>query len=49
MIQPGNVFFMYMILVDLANELDINMGKTYLVTENGKEKLGKQKLNLVTL
>jgi len=48
-IQPGNVFFMHMILMDSANELAMNLGETYLVTENGNERLGKQKLDLVVL
>jgi Xaa-Pro dipeptidase len=48
-IQPGNVFFMHMILMDSANELAMNLGETYLVTENGNERLGKQKMDLVTL
>jgi len=48
-IQPGNVFFMHMILMDSDNELAMNLGETYLVTENGNERLGKQKLNLIVL
>ncbi len=48
-IQPGNVFFMHMILMDSVNELAMNLGETYLVTENGNERLGKQKLDLVVL
>ena len=48
-IKPGNVFFMHMILMDSANELAMNLGETYLVTENGNERLGKQKLDLVAL
>jgi len=48
-IKPGNVFFMHMILMDSANELAMNLGETYLVTENGNERLGKQKLDLVVL
>ena len=48
-IQPGNVFFMHMILMDSENELAMNLGETYLVTENGNERLGKQKLELVIL
>ena len=48
-IQPGNVFFMHMILMDSANELAMNLGETYLVTENGNERLGKQKLDLIIL
>jgi len=46
-IKPGNVFFMHMILMDSDNELAMNLGETYLVTENGNERLGKQKLDLV--
>ena len=48
-IQPGNIFFMHMILMDSENELAMNLGETYLVTEKGNERLGKQKLDLVTL
>ena len=48
-IQPGNVFFMHMILMDSENQLAMNLGETYLVTENGNERLGKQKLDLVVL
>jgi Xaa-Pro dipeptidase len=48
-IQPGNVFFMHMILMDSAHELAMNLGETYLVTENGNERLGNQKLDLVVL
>ena len=46
-IQPGNVFFMHMILMDSVNELAMNLGETYLVTETGNERLGKKKLDLV--
>ena len=48
-IQPGNVFFMHMILMDSDSNLAMNLGETYLVTKNGNERLGKQKLDLVTL
>ena len=48
-IQLGNVFFMHMILMDSDNNLAMNLGETYLVTENGNNRLGKQKLNLVVL
>ena len=48
-IQPGNIFFMHMILMDSKNQLAMNLGETYLVTKNGNERLGKQKLDLVTL
>ena len=46
-IQPGNVFFMHMILMDSDSNLAMNLGETYLVTENGNERLGKKKLDLV--
>ena len=48
-IQSGNVFFMHMILMDSDNELAMNLGETYLVTKDGNERLGKQKLDLVIL
>ena len=48
-IQPGNIFFMHMILMDSENQLAMNLGETYLVTDNGNERLGKQKLDLVVL
>ena len=48
-VQPGNVFFMHMILMDSNNELAMNLGETYLLTKNGNERLGKQKLDLVVL
>jgi len=38
-----------MILMDSENELAMNLGETYLVTENGNERLGKQSLGLVVL
>ena len=48
-IQPGNVFFMHMILMYSESELAMNLGESYLVTKNGIERLGKQKLDLVIL
>ena len=48
-ITPGNVFFMHMILMDSNSKLAMNLGETYLVTENGNERLGQQKLDLVVL
>ena len=49
LIKPGNIFFMHMILMDSENQLAMNLGETYLVTDNGNERLGKQKLDLVIL
>jgi len=48
-LKPGMVFFIHMILMDSKNQLAMNLGETYLVTENGNERLGKQKLDLVIL
>ena len=48
-VKPGNVFFMHMILMDSENQLAMNLGETYLVTNNGSERLGRQKLDLVIL
>jgi Xaa-Pro dipeptidase len=48
-IEPGNIFFMHMILMDSDSKLAMNLGETYLVTDNGNERLGKQKLDLVIL
>ena len=47
--QTGNVFFVHMILMDSENQLAMNLGETYLITDNGSERLGKQKLDLVIL
>ncbi len=47
--RPGNIFFMHMILMDSENQLAMNLGETYLVTEKGNERLGKKKLDLVIL
>jgi Xaa-Pro dipeptidase len=48
-ISPGNIFFMHMILMDSDNKLAMNLGETYLVTKNGNQRLGKQKIDLVFL
>ena len=49
MIVPGNIFFMHMILMDSENQLAMNLGETYLVTEKGNERLGNQKIDLTIL
>ncbi len=48
-IKPGNIFFMHMILMDSENNLAMNLGETYLVTESGNERLGNHKLDLVVI
>ena len=48
-LKPGMVFFMHMILMDSENQLAMNLGETFLVTEKGNERLGKKKLDLVVL
>ena len=35
--------------MDSDSNLAMNLGETYLVTGNGNERLGKQKLDLVVL
>ena len=40
---------MHIILMDSDNELTMNLGETYLVTEDGNERLDKQKLDLAVL
>ena len=40
---------MHMILMDSKSQLAMNLGETYLVTETGNERLGKQKLDLAVL
>ena len=49
LLKLGMIFFMHMILMDSDNQLAMNLGETYLVTERGNERLGKQKLDLVVL
>ena len=46
-LSAGMVFFMHMILMDSDNQLAMNLGETYLVTNSGNERLGKKKLDLV--
>ena len=46
-LTKGMVFFMHMILMDSENQLAMNLGETYLLTDNGNERLGKKKLDLV--
>ena len=48
-IRPGNIFFLHMILMDSDSNLAMNLGETYLVNENGNERLGQHKLDLVVL
>ena len=48
-IEPGNVFFMHMILMDSDEGLAMNLGETYLVTKSGNERLGKKNLDLVII
>jgi len=43
------VLILKMILMDSDSSLSMNLGETYLVTENGNERLGQQMSNLVLL
>jgi len=40
---------MHIILMDSDRNLAMNLGETYLLTENVNERLGKQKMDLVIL
>ena len=42
-LAPGMIFFMHMILMDSENQLAMNLGETYLITDKGNERLGKKK------
>ena len=46
-LTSGMVFFMHMILMDSDNQLAMNLGETYLLTNNGNERLGFKKIDLV--
>jgi len=46
-LASGMVFFMHMILMDSDNQLAMNLGETYLLTNNGNERLGTKKIDLV--
>ena len=46
-LSSGMVFFMHMILMDSENQLAMNLGETYLLTNSGNQRLGKKKLDLV--
>ena len=46
-LTSGMVFFMHMILMDSDNQLAMNLGETYLLTDKGIERLGVKKIDLV--
>ena len=46
-LKKGMVFFIHMILMDSDNQLAMNLGETYLITNTGNERLGKKKIDLV--
>ena len=46
-LKKGMVFFIHMILMDSDNQLAMNLGETYLLTNTGNERLGKKKIDLV--
>ena len=46
-LSSGMVFFMHMILMDSENQLAMNLGETYLLTNSGNQRLGEKKLDLV--
>ncbi|MEQ8333643.1 Xaa-Pro peptidase family protein [Nisaea sp.] len=46
-IRPGMVFFAHMILMDSEKDLAMTLGETFIVTDNGNERLSKLPLDLV--
>ena len=46
-LKPGMVFFIHMILMDSDNQLAMNLGETYLLTNSGNQRLSKKKIDLV--
>lgn len=46
-IRPGMVFFAHMILMDSDKDLAMTLGETFIVTEDGNERLSKLPLDLV--
>ena len=46
-LAQGMVFFMHMILMDSENQLAMNLGESYLVTDSRNQRMGKKKLDLV--
>ncbi|WP_292886552.1 Xaa-Pro peptidase family protein [Nisaea sp.] len=46
-IRPGMVFFAHMILMDSDKDLAMNVGETFIVTDDGNERLSKLPLDLV--
>ncbi|MDJ0958799.1 MAG: Xaa-Pro peptidase family protein [Arenicellales bacterium] len=47
LIQPNNIFFLHMILVDSETDRAMTLGQTVLVTEHGCEPMGRSTLDLV--
>ena len=47
LIEKNHIFFMHMILMHSETQTAMNLGETYIVSENGCERLGKLKLDLV--
>jgi Xaa-Pro dipeptidase len=45
--EPGNVFFIHMILFDAKNNLAMTLARTSLVTESGAQPLSRASLDLV--
>ena len=46
-IEKNNVIFMHMILMHSETESAMNLGETYIVTDQGPERLGKLTLDLI--
>ena len=48
LMEPGNVFFMHMILMDTETGLAMCWGHSVLLQEDGVERLSQRPLDLVT-
>ena len=46
-IRPGMVFFAHMILMDSNKDLAMTLGETFIVTDDGNERLSRLPLDLV--
>jgi Xaa-Pro dipeptidase len=47
--EPGNVFFLHCIVVDSDRGVAMSLGRTCLVTDDGREVLSKQPLDMVVV
>jgi len=46
-LEANQIFFMHMILMHSETQTAMNLGETYIISDNGNKRLGKLKLDLV--